>query len=418
MEGLSLDNTADISQLSLQDGSDNPASEKLTKAYECYVAGRYQDALDVISGDLKFQSSSYGQVLAGNCHKKLGHEAQAMECWHKATEISPLEAQAYINIGNVLYSKGETEKAILNWHIAASVKPESPVVNLNLAIAYDKKNSRIKSTKYFEKYLKYNTNKESGEYIKIKRAITKLTAKTEFYLKKAEEYKKSRDLQKMAAVYLMLISTYANLPNIYLNIASIFMFDRNYEKALEFYLVVYLNFAYTNSTIMNIANLYYILGHKSYAYCHYSRVFKLLPEGTSYWKQVKSKLNELTPVIADTEIHDAHLNRAREYEADNAYEEAIDEYENYLILTDSENPEIQQIIDRYKIFLNPEPFVINVLCNQINELMMNKKLHACIDVCDRIMAMAENHTKEMMYAMKCKTECRKVILAREQFGVG
>ena len=49
--------------------------------------------------------------------------------------------------------------------------------------------------------------------------------------------------------------------------------------------------------------------------------------------------------------------------------------------------------------------------------MNRKKLHACVEVCDRIMLLGQGHTKEVMYAMKCKAECRRIIIAREQFGV-
>ena len=49
--------------------------------------------------------------------------------------------------------------------------------------------------------------------------------------------------------------------------------------------------------------------------------------------------------------------------------------------------------------------------------MSRKKLNECINVCDRIMALGENRSKEVMYAMKCKTECRRILIAREQFGV-
>ena len=95
----------------------------------------------------------------------------------------------------------------------------------------------------------------------------------------------------------------------------------------------------------------------------------------------------------------------------------MDEYENYLILTESDSPDIKQIIDKYKIFINPEPFVVNVLYSQIPELMNRKRLKACVDVCDRIMKLSSANTKEVVYAMKCKADCRRILIAREQFGV-
>ncbi len=414
MDGINLDNNTNLSDIDFS--GEKAAASKLTKAYELYASGQIQEAVNFLETDSQASNTAYAQILLGNCYQKLGQKDKAMSFWQRATDLSPLEYAAYLNIGNEYYLSNRIFQAIFNWHCAGSACPENPVVNLNLAVAYDKLGYRVQATRYFEKYLKYSKNKDSAEYQKIKHTIANLTAKTDFYLKKSEEYRAQKDLKKVAAAYLMLISTYANLPSIYINLASIFVFDKNYEKAQEFYKIAYLNFPSTPSLLLNLANMEYLLGNKSYAYCYYKRAFKYLTESTSHWLQVKMKLAELSAVTRDSEIIETHLQKAKEAEDTCHYEVAIDEYENYLILTDSHSDEIQQLIDKYKIFLNPEPFVVKMLYNQIPELMQSKKLHAAVEVCDRIMTMAEPHTKEMVYAMKCKVECKKVIIAREQFG--
>lgn len=131
----------------------------------------------------------------GNCYKKLGSKNSAMAHWKKAVEISPLEHSAYINIANELYEQGNAAEAILNWHTAATIVPENPTVNLNLALAYDKKGSRIKATKYFEKYLRYEKKVNTQNYLTIKHTISNLTAKVDFLAKKVEEFKLKKDLK-------------------------------------------------------------------------------------------------------------------------------------------------------------------------------------------------------------------------------
>lgn len=397
--------------------NEQSSMDKLKRAQEFYETGRINDALKMFENDSALGATAHAQVLLGNCHYKLNDRQSAMSHWRKAIEISPLEYSAYINIANELYKENNINEAILNWQLACSIMPENPTINLNLANAYNKKNNRIKATRFYEKYLKYEKNTNCAEYAKVKHLFANLTAKVDFYAKKVEEYKLQRDIKTIAALYFKMISTYANLPSIYANIAEIFYFDKNYQKALEFYLLIYLYYPYTTKIILEIANLYYILQNKSYAYAYYYKALKLLPEGTSFHTKVSSKLSELSSVLNDPEIIELHLQRAKEAEKDNEYEEALDEYENYLILSESENPEIQQTIDKYKIFANPEPFVINVLYSQINDLMNRKKLNACIDICDRIMAMGESRSKEVIYAMRCKTECRRILIAKEQFGV-
>lgn len=416
MENIIGNNSSDISEIDIGN-EENATGDKIKRAYEFYESGRINETISLIEKDSRLLANSHGQLLMGNCHHKLGETQKALTHWKKAIEISPLEHSAYINIGNELYKDGKITEAILNWQTACSIKPENPTVNLNLANAYNQLNNRIKATKFFEKYLKYEKNEHSAEYLKVKQVFSNLRAKIDFYAKKVEEYRMQKDLKTIAALYLKMVATYANLPSVYTNIAEIFYFDKNYEKALEFYLIVYLYYPYTTKTLIEIANLYYLIGNKSYAYVYYKRALALLPESTSFYNKTKSKLSSLSSVLNDPEIIEMHLQRAKEAEKICAYEEAIDEYENYLILSESENPEIQQIIDKYKIFANPEPFVINVLYSQINDLMNRKKLNACIEVCDRIMGLGESRSKEVIYAMKCKTECRRILIAREQFGV-
>lgn len=416
MENTDINNNSGLSGVKI-DSSESVGSDKITRAYELYASKRYEDAISLVKNDSQMSASSYGHVLLGNCYKALKNKAEAVTHWKKAAEISPLEHNAYINLGNEYYSEGKVSDAILNWTIASTIVPENPNVNLNLATAYNKKDSRIKATKYFEKYLKYETNCTSQEFLNVKHIITNLTAKVDFYARKVEEYKLQKDLKVIAALYLKMISTYANLPNIYANIAEIFYFDKNYEKALEFFMAVYLNYPHTPKILLDIANLCFILKKHSYAYVYYSRALESLPEGTSYYTKAQEKLRAVSYVLNDSEIIDSHLQSARDAEADNDYEKAIDEYENYIILSQSEHPDLQQIIDKYKIFVNPEPFVINVLYSEIPELMNRKKLNACVDVCDRILKMATHNSKEVVYAMRCKSECKRIILAREQFGV-
>ena len=415
MEETSLENTSGLSGVNFAENKGH--SDKLTRLYELYESGRYNDVVSSMQTDTLVSSTSYGQLLLGNTYNQLGKKDEALNYWKKAIEISPLEYSAYINIGNYYYSSGNLNEAVLNWQIATTIMPENPTVNLNLALVYDKKGNRIKSTKYFEKYLKYETKVTSHEYVMIKHRFANLTAKVDFYAKKVEEYKLQHDLQTIATLYLKMIATYANLPSIYANIAEIFSFDKNYEKAYEFYQIVYLNFSYSVKVLLELANLAYILGKKSYSYAYYKRAQEYLPEGTSYYTKVKLQLNTLSSVLNDPELIETHLQKAREAEANNEYEIAIDEYENYMILSESDNEEIQQRVDKYKLFVNPEPFVVNVLYSQIPDLMNRKKLSACVDVCDRIMKLANDHSKEVIYAMKCKAECKRIIIAREQFGV-
>lgn len=407
----------DTGLASVHDTDSGLATDFSKRAYDLYNAGRYDESIAHIKQDPKFSTSAFGHVLVGNCYRQIGDMNSAVSFWEKATEISPLDFSAYMNLGNYYYSLNNLKLAILNWTIASTIIPENPTVNFNLALAYDKKGFRIKSTKYFEKFLKYESNKQSNEYVMVKQRFANLMAKVDFYARKVEEFKLQKNLEIIAALYLKMIATYSLLPSVYANIGEIFNFDKNYSRALEFFRLIYLNFPFTSKILIEVANLSFINGLQSYAYVYYKRALQHLPEGTSHYVKVTSQLSSLEHVFGDSEAMDFHLEKAQEAAEDNDYETAVDEYENYMLLSDSELPDIQKIIDKYKVFVNPEPFVIGVLYNQIPELMNKKKLNTCIEVCDRIISMAKEHSKEVVYAMKCKSDCKRIIVAREQFGV-
>ena len=66
MEGVSLDNTAGLSNIDLS--GEKAAAAKITKAYELYASGQIQEAVNCLEQDLQASSNAYAQVLLGNCY--------------------------------------------------------------------------------------------------------------------------------------------------------------------------------------------------------------------------------------------------------------------------------------------------------------------------------------------------------------
>ena len=149
MDGINLDNNTNLSDIDFS--GEKAAASKLTKAYELYASGQIQEAVNFLETDSQASNTAYAQVLLGNCYQKLGQKDKAMSFWQRATDLSPLEYAAYLNIGNEYYSSNRIFQAIFNWHCAGSACPENPVVNLNLAVAYDKLGYRVEAKRYFEK---------------------------------------------------------------------------------------------------------------------------------------------------------------------------------------------------------------------------------------------------------------------------
>jgi len=202
MENIISTNSPNLTDIKMDNG-ESAISDKIKRAYELYESNRINDTIALIESDGKMMANSHCQLLLGNCYYQIQNEQKAITHWEKAIEISPLEYTAYINIGNELYKKDNINEAILNWQLACSIMPENPTVNLNLANAYNRLNNRIKATRFFEKYLKYEKNTNCTQFLKVKQTFGNLTAKVDFYAKKVEEYKLQRDLKTIAALCLI-----------------------------------------------------------------------------------------------------------------------------------------------------------------------------------------------------------------------
>lgn len=396
--------------------SDEGIALRIKKAYEYYSAGSYRETLDLLANDPILNKIPYVLVLIGNCYKNLSNTDKAMKYWYQSIETAPIEHAAFLNIGNILYSQKNENEAIKFWTQAYALKPEDPVVNLNLAVAYKTKGCRIKATKFFEHYLRFKTNEIDKEYLTIKENILTLRAKVELYYRKLNEYKNNGDLKSISSLYVKMISVYANLPNAYINLANIFLIDKNYEKALEFFLIVYKNFSYNNQIVWNIANLYEMSGKKADAFCFYRRCEKLFKKNSTKYQQTLSKINALSYSAVTNAVKSDFINKAQELENQNLYEDALVEYENAYYSSIGEAPDIQEHIERLKKYIEPEPFVIAHLYNKINNYLNLKKYTACIEFCDRIILLAPINSRESLFAVRCKTECKRLMMANESSG--
>lgn len=409
MNNVNLSTT--ITSASLHDTEEGMRA-KITKAVEYYNAENIQETLNLVLNDKDLLKSSYVHVLIGNCYRKQNKIDSALKSWQKAVEINEKEYNAYINIANVQFVQGDAAQAIENWTKAFSIQPENPVVCLNLAIAYNQKGCRIKSTKFFERYLRYNRNNMSREYLSVKESMLRLRTKVDYYFKKLAALKNTGNLKLMATINLKMISIYADLPTVYNNLGQIFMFTKDYDKALDFFLTVYKNFPYSPLVLWNIATIFERKGKRDWAYCFYKRCSDIMPKTSQKAKVITEKANSFVFKVKTKENSDIHLKEAKDFEAKNLYEDALVEYENAYLLSPDELADIEHKIQVLKTYIQPEPFVIADLYSRINNAMNNNLLKQCVEMCDRIILLSDSNSKESSYALKCKTECKRILATR------
>ena len=78
---------------------------------------------------------------------------------------------SYLYLGNIYYKQKNLKNAIANWIRAYAYRPDDESVCLNLATSYFSKGMQFQSIFYYEKYLKYATDKTSSYYCEIKKSI-------------------------------------------------------------------------------------------------------------------------------------------------------------------------------------------------------------------------------------------------------
>src|SRR5574344_1234147 len=144
------DNTA---QYHVQDNS-NVEAKKVSAAIKQYEQKKYKEALNLFIGALNTNADAELYINIGNCHYMMENQKEAVDYWNKAIDLDPKNSKAYANLGNLYYKNNDIEKAISFWLVSLVTTPEDGNICLNLAIAFNQKEMRFESIKYFEKYIK------------------------------------------------------------------------------------------------------------------------------------------------------------------------------------------------------------------------------------------------------------------------
>ena len=355
MENLDLESS--LPSIGAHDLSDKTLL-KIQKAYEFYFANEYNEALNFILQDTELLNAACCQVLLGNCYQKNDNIERAIEAWEKAISLSPDEYCAYSNIGNIYYSQNEIARAIEYWTRAFTIQPESWVLNLNLAVAYNKKGAWIKSTKFFERYIRFFKGESNPQNTAVKETLYRLRIKTDFYFKKLQELKSTGTTEDIISLYKKIISTYSNIPAVYFNLGSIYLYNKQFNNALELFLILHKHYSDFKNADWNIAEIYEKLGQKDYAYCFYKRCERIvLPRSTKY-RVLMTRVNTLMYTVKSEMKSQEHLEKARAYEADNLYEDALFEYENSYLLAPNPSEETELKIRQLGLFTNPDQIVV------------------------------------------------------------
>lgn len=341
-----------------QDNSDIEGSI-LTAASEQYAKGNYQEALKLLLNATITNSDSSLYTDIGSCYYKLKHTKEAEEYWNKAIELDPKNARAHANLGNLCYKNDQVDKAISYWLVALVTKPEDATTCLNLGVAFNEKNMRFESLKYYEKYLKYEEDKGSQAYSQIKKTMEHCIHVANEYLAHGIRFQSEGSPEQAAKCYFKSLANYPNFSKTNLNLGSLFFADKNYELALKYWKISAHIDPHYDKIYSNLAITYDMMKKFDYAYCYYYRYVNYVFGKNQEFEKINRRLLKIKPFLnKHAEMTDIHLEKAKKYMANSEFYEAIDEYKNYTILKPEEKEKYKDIIKKLESYMYPEKYVI------------------------------------------------------------
>lgn len=405
-----MENNQDTGKYHVQDNSDVEGSA-ISAAKKNYAQGNYNEALKLLLDALTTNTNPDTYVDIGSCYYMLGNYQDAIDYWNKAINIDPKNSKAYSNIGNLHYKTGQTEKAISFWLAALISTPEDGNTSLNLAIAFNEKDMRFESIKYFEKYIKYATDKHSNDYNNVRVKIQHCYNVANQYLELGVKLQTENDDKKAAACYFKALANYPNLSKANLNLGSIFFSDKNLDLAIKYWKTASHIDPNYDKIYSNIAISYDLKKQFDYAYCYYYRYMNYVISNKEEYDKVNRRLLKIKPYLnTHAELIPLHLKKAEEHLSKSEIYDAIDEFKNYSLLNPDEKQKYKDIIEKLEYYINPETSIIANCFDKGNKLINEGKYSEAKPYFARIMKLSSPKLLEFSKARAKFSQCEKAEL--------
>lgn len=391
----------------VQDNSDIEGNV-IAAARDHYAKGNYKEALNLLLDAAHKISDSSIYIDIGSCYYMLNGHKEALEYWNKAITLDPKNSKAYANIGNLYYKNNEIQMAISFWLVALISKPEDANTCLNLAIAFDQKNMRFESIKYFEKYIKYAEDKSTTEYARVKSKIQHCYNIASQYLNFGVQFQSDGEDKKAAACYFKSLANYPNLSKTNLNLGSIFFSDKNLKLAIKYWkAALHIDRNY-DKIYSNLAISYDLLKEFDYAYCYYHQYMNYVMSNKDEYYKVNRRLLKIKPYLNEhPDLIEKHLELAKEHIAKSEFDDAIDEFKIYSILKPEEHQQYKDMIKKLESYLNPEIEIISTCFEIGNDLILEGRYSEAKHYFFRIMRLSSPQYLEFSKARAKYSQCEK-----------
>lgn len=398
---------AEFSQI--QGALSSEQKSSMARAIEFYEHDDYQTALKILLALAENFNNALVFTCISNCYMKLSDVANSKLYLEKAIENPSLSPLPYINLGNLYYAEGSMQKAILYWTIANTLVADNPTLFLNLATAYAKKDLRIQSIIYYEKFIKFAKDKVS--YNEVYKKIAKLRNIASNANNEAINNYKNKSFKKATESYLTSVLNYPLQPEVNMMLGNMFFLSNNFKSAIDCFLNAYITSDFNESYLSYIPLAYEKLNMYSYAYCFYYILTKYRGKKAFNDDTVKAKLLLHSKAVfnGDKNYSEFHYNNGKKFESENNYLFAYIEYNNALILSKENKNKIETSLSKIQDFINPETRVITVLQSQVNKYLNDNDPEPAIQICDKILLLVRQNSATESSVKRKKEECIRLL---------
>ena len=340
----------------IQDNADIE-SQKSEAAKALYQAGDYSGSLRLY---LDLLNSEYTYKICyeiGRCYYKMDDIENAELYFTRSISLESFKNPSYLYLGNIFYKKQELSKAIEYWITSYSYKPDDESVCLNLATSYFSKDMKFYSVYFYGKYLKYAKDKTSTHYTEIKKSLEEFSQIGDSFYKKALRAISMNDNETAIQALDYAVKNFPTHFDVNNLLGKIYYEKKDYTHALKYLEQAFCLDSKSVDILKKLSSVMIYLGDMTGAYCCLKRMLPLVISRQKDYYEIIKTTKELESRF-DTNRAAKHLELAEKYYADNNYYLALFEYENCIILNNNLAQEYDNIIQKIKLFLNPEERII------------------------------------------------------------
>lgn len=193
-------------------------AEALTKVAEMYYAqGKLALAIAACHRALEVQPDwAPAYVTMGNVQQAQGQIDEAIRLYSEALAFNPEYAEAYANLGSMLYKQGRLVEAVVKYEKAIALKPDLAPAYWNIATALKQQGRLSEAVAYEQKAIALNPH----------------LAGTDFYLNQAEKLAQQGKLDEAVAAWERAIALKPDLAEAYCQIGIVLRRQGKFQQAI------------------------------------------------------------------------------------------------------------------------------------------------------------------------------------------